>query len=464
MPLNETHDPQLTSWVGSANVAGCDFPLQNLPFGVFRRSGTGEAYRGGIAIGDQILDLAAVQLLQAFRAASVGELAGAAVAAAAQPQLNALMAEGSAAWSALRLAASRGLRAGSHLRAALESCLLPQAEAQFALPAQIGDYSDFFSSIHHAQNTGALFRPDQPLLPNYRWLPIAYHGRSSSIIVSGEPVVRPWGQSRRGSEPAPRFVPSERLDFELELGAFIGPGNVLGTSIDIAQAEAAVFGLCLLNDWSARDLQAWESQPLGPFLGKSFATTISPWIVTLEALEPYRVPWSRGTDDPPLMSYLDDQALHRRGAIDMELEVWLQTAAMRSAGAAPCRLLRSNYRHAYWCLAQLVAHHTVNGCNLRCGDLLGTGTQSGPDSAEAGSLLELSRAGRSPLSLPNGEQRSFLEDGDTVILRAFCAREGAVRIGFGEAQGRVVPARGRGGASSGQGAQTAETGEADDHG
>jgi fumarylacetoacetase len=441
MALNETHEPRLTSWIGTANAPGTDFPIQNLPLGVFRRAGSSEAYRGGVAIGDQILDLAAALKAGVFRAEAVGPAAAAAGLAASQPVLNELMAAGPEAWSALRLALSRALRAGSTQQAVLASCLLPQPQAHYALPARIGDYTDFYTSIYHATAVGRLFRPDQPLLPNYKWMPIGYHGRSSSIAISGREFVRPAGQILARGAAAPRLGESQRLDYELELGVFIGAGNALGTAIPIEAAEANVFGLCLLNDWSARDLQAWEYQPLGPFLGKNFATTISPWIVTLEALEPYRVPWSRPAEDPQPLGYLDAPDLRRRGAVDLQLEVWLQSAAMRRAGEAPCRLSHSNFKDAYWNIAQMLAHHTVNGCNLQPGDLLGTGTQSGPQAGQAGSLLELSDGGKQPLTLPDGETRRFLEDGDEVIMRGWCERAGLARVGFGELTGRVLAAR-----------------------
>jgi fumarylacetoacetase len=444
MALNETHDPRLESWVACANAPGTDFPLQNLPLAVFRRAGSSEAFRGGVAIGDQVVDLAAALNSNVFSAAALEPAAARAAAAAAQPLLNDFMAAGPQAWSALRLALSRLLRAGARQHAALESCLLPQAQAQFALPARIGDYTDFYTSIYHATAVGRLFRPDNPLLPNYKWMPIAYHGRSSSITISGQQFARPSGQIIAGDAAvgaAPTLGPSRRLDYELELGVFIGSGNALGTPIAIGDAESNVFGLCLLNDWSARDLQAWEYQPLGPFLGKNFATTISPWIVTLEALEPYRIPWTRPAEDPQPLAYLDSAAVRARGAIDLQLEVWLSTDAMRRAGQMLCRLSRSNFRHAYWNIAQMVAHHTVNGCNLQPGDLLGTGTQSGPQASEAGSLLELSDGGKRPLTLRDGETRRFLEDGDEVILRGWCERAGAARVGFGEAVGRVLSAR-----------------------
>lgn len=435
--LNETHDPLAQSWVASANAPDTDFPLQNLPFGVFRRQGSAEPCRGGVAIGDRIVDLAALQALGVFE----GE-AATALAAAAGPTLNPLMALGAPAASALRLALSRALREGSPLAARLDACLVAQAQAEYAVPAQIGDYTDFYTSIHHATNVGRLFRPDNPLLPNYQWVPIGYHGRCSSIGVSGQAFRRPLGQTRAPDAERPVLGPSRRLDYELELGVFIGRGNALGQPVPLDEAEDHVFGLCLFNDWSARDLQAWEYQPLGPFLSKNFASTLAPWIVTLEALAPYRVGWTRPAADPQPLAYLESPALRAAGAIDIRLEVALETAAMRAGGRAPARLSLTSFRHAYWSVSQMVAHHTVNGCNLSPGDLLGSGTQSGPTPAEAGSLLELTRGGKEPLPLPDGETRTFLDDGDTVILRGWCEREGYRRIGFGECRGTVLPANG----------------------
>lgn len=434
--LNETHDPALRSWVASAQAAGHDFPIQNLPFAVFRRAGRDESWRGGVAIGDQIVDLAAVAASGVFSG-----LAAQAVQAAAQDKLNALMALGAPAWSALRLALSRALRDGAPEQAALQTALVPQAEAEYDVPARIGDYTDFYTSVHHATNIGKQFRPDNPLLPNYKWVPIGYHGRASSIAISGQQFRRPVGQTKAPDADLPAFGPCKRLDYELELGIFIGGGNVLGEPVPMAQAEDKVFGLCLLNDWSARDVQAWEYQPLGPFLSKSFASTISPWIVTLEALAPYRCGWTRPAEDPQPLPYLDAPTLRESGAFDIELEVLIQTAAMREAGSAPQRLSLGNYRDAYWTVAQLVTHHTVNGCNLRPGDFFGSGTLSGPAPDQAGSLLELSGGGKTPLTLANGEKRVFLEDGDTIILRAVARRDGLPNIGFGEAAGTVLPAR-----------------------
>ncbi|MFS2138990.1 fumarylacetoacetase [Duganella sp. Dugasp56] len=433
--LNETHDPALNSWVESANTPDTDFPIQNLPFCVFRIKGSNRAFRGGIAIGDQILDLTELD----DTLADASTIARNAAALAMTDNLNLLMAAGQPAWSALRLELSRLLRSGSK---PLHSALVAQADAEYKLPAAIGDYTDFYTSIHHATSVGKLFRPDNPLLPNYKWVPIGYHGRASTIGVSSQEFQRPLGQTRPTSENgAPVFGPSRRMDYELEVGIFTGPGNKSGTPIDIQNAEAHIFGLCLLNDWSARDFQAWEYQPLGPFLSKNFATTISPWIVTLEALAPYRTSWQRPSSDPQPLPYLDSTELRNAGGFDIELEVQLQTSKMRQESLAPVRISRTNFRHSYWAVAQLVAHHTVNGCALRSGDLLGSGTQSGPEPAEAGSLLELSLGGVQPIGLPNGEQRVFLEDGDSVVMRGCASRDGYRRIGFGTVSGTVLPAR-----------------------
>jgi fumarylacetoacetase len=434
MQLNETHDPSLTSWVDSANTPGADFPIQNLPFCVFRPRGSSQAFRGGVAIGDRIVDMAA--LGDALSHADAD--ARTAAALATRDKLNGLMAAGPRAWSALRLALSRLLRSDAAPRPAL---LVAQSDAEYTVPAHIGDYTDFYTSVHHATAVGRLFRPDQPLLPNYKWVPIGYHGRSSTIGVSGQAFARPRGQVRGPTDPAPSFGPCKRLDYELEVGIFVGGGNDQGESIPAAEAEQHVFGLCLLNDWSARDVQAWEYQPLGPFLSKNFATTISPWIVTLEALAPYRAAWLRDAADPQPLPYLDYAGLRTGGGLDIELEVLLETDTMRRKGQVPARLSQSNFRHSYWTVAQLLAHHTVNGCALNPGDLLGSGTQSGPGAGEAGSLLELTVGGKQALTLPNGEQRVFLEDGDRIVLRGWAAAEGRPRIGFGEASGTVLPAR-----------------------
>jgi len=336
---------------------------------------------------------------------------------------------------------SRGLRAGAPQEQRWRDTLVAQSDAEFRLPAQVGDYTDFYTSIHHATNVGRLFRPDNPLLPNYRWVPIGYHGRSSSLGVSGESIRRPQGQTLAPGAAEPALGPSRRIDYELELGLFIGTANERGTPIPMAEAESHMFGLCLLNDWSARDLQAWEYQPLGPFLAKNFGTTLSPWIVTMDALAPFRTRFEREPGEPAPLAYLDspDNAAH--GAIDLTLEACLQTSRMRADGLAPTRLSIANFsRSSYWTLAQLVTHHTVNGCNLQPGDLLGSGTQSGPSEDEAGSLMELSKGGKQSMTLPSGETRTFLEDGDTVIFRGACTAPGAARIGFGEVRGTLLPA------------------------
>ena len=431
--LNETHEPTLKSWVATANAADGGFPIQNLPFGVFRRRGSDEPYRGGVAIGDQIVDLAAARrLFEGDAADAAGACAGS--------TLNALMAMGPGRWSALRLALSRGLRQGSPTESGLRACLVPQAQAEHAVAATIGDFTDFYASVHHATTVGKMFRPDNPLLPNYKWVPIAYHGRSSSIRVSGHRFARPMGQTKAPDAAAPTFGPSKRLDYELELGIFVGPGNEAGQRVPLTEAESHVFGLCVLNDWSARDIQAWEYQPLGPFLAKNFASTISPWIVTLEALEPFRCKWEREASDPQPLPYLESADNRERGALDVQLEVCLETAKARAQGSGETRLSRGNFKHAYWTAFQMLAHHTSNGCNLQPGDLLGTGTQSGPDPKDVGSILELTAGGKSPVALPTGEMRSFIEDGDTVIMRAWCERPGYPRIGFGDCAGTVVPA------------------------
>jgi fumarylacetoacetase len=433
--VDATHDPKLSSWVASANAAARDFPIQNLPFAVFRRAGSREPFRGGVAIGTEILDLGALAALGPFAG-----LAAEALALAAQPKLNALMGAGSEAAAALRQALSAALRAGSPLEPRLRGLLVPQGGAEYALAAQVGDYTDFYASIHHATAVGRLFRPDNPLLPNYKWVPIAYHGRSSSLRVSGFDVVRPSGQVLPAGAAAPALAATRRLDYELEVGVFIGRGNALGARVPLGEAESHVFGLCLLNDWSARDIQSWEYQPLGPFLAKNFATTVSPWVVTLEALAPFRSPWSRPPGEPPPLPYLDDAEVRRSGGFDLELEVWLDTARMRAAGGAPQRLSHSNFRDSWWTVSQMVTHHSVNGCNLEPGDLFGSGTQSGPDADEAGSLLELSGGGERAIMLAGGEQRTFLEDGDRVTFRAWCERPPFRRIGFGELTGTVLPA------------------------
>lgn len=431
---DSTHDSALRSWVESANSPLTDFPIQNLPFARFRTHGS-EPWRIGVAIGDQVLDLRLASELCPWPArVSVW------LEPLAAGDLNAFMALGPRPRRSLRAALSAALSESSDQGPFLELCLVPQAQAQYSLPCQIGDYTDFFAGIHHAMTVGRLFRPDNPLHPNYRWVPVGYHGRTSSLRPSGSPVRRPNGQYKLPDQDVPTFGPSRRLDYELELGVLIGTSNDLGQPRTMQQAEEDWFGVVLLNDWSTRDIQSWESQPLGPFLSKSFATTLSPWVVTREALEPFRVPFERAEGEPAPLPYLDSPENREYGHIDMHLEVLLQSAAMRERGQDPVRLSHSNAKDAYWTIAQLLAHHTVNGCNLQPGDLLGTGTLSGSRPEQGGSLLELSAGGWQPLILPGGETRSFLLDGDSVILRGWCERKGARRIGLGSCVGTVEPA------------------------
>ncbi len=413
---DQTHDPTLTSWVTSAN-GHTDFPIQNLPFGLF--SPADEAPRPGVAIGDHILEL------QALVAAGLSrEVPQTVEAILATPSLR----------KTLRQQLSRLLSDGKY-RAAAEPYLHLAADCTVHLPARIGDYTDFYVGIHHATQVGKLFRPDNPLLPNYKHVPIGYHGRASSIRPSGVDVVRPSGQTKAPDAEAPTFGPTKRLDFELELGVWIGQGNGLGQPIAIADATRHIGGFCLLNDWSARDFQAWEYQPLGPFLAKNFHTTISPWIITPEALEPFRAAQApRPEGDPRPLPYLWDDADQATGNLSLDLEVWLKTAQM----SEPMRLSHSHTRHMYWTFAQIVAHHASNGCNLMPGDLLGTGTLSGPDKANAGSLLELSEGGKTPIELPSGETRTFLQDGDEIILRARATAPGQISIGFGDCSAKIA--------------------------
>jgi fumarylacetoacetase len=436
--LDATHDAARRSWLDSANVPGADFPLQNLPLGVFRTGAA--APRIGVAIGGSVLDLGAALEVGAL------ELNLQVAEACCAPRLNALMGLGAAARGEMRRAVHSLLAEGSPLakdRAARERMLRAIGEVELVLPADIGDYTDFYASIDHATHVGAMFRPDQPLLANYKWVPIGYHGRASSVVASGAPVRRPLGQAKPVDAVTPRFGPSKQLDYELEVGAWIAEGNPLGEPIPIAEADRHLFGISLLNDWSARDIQAWEYQPLGPFLAKNFLTTVAPWVVTMEALAPFRVPApARPTGDPAPLPYLDDAGDRAAGALALTLEVRLASAAMRARGLAPVRLSRSDFGRMYWTLGQLVAHHASNGCNLRPGDLLGSGTVSGPEEGERGCLLELTWRGKEPLALPTGERRAFLEDGDEVVITGWCERPGAARIGLSECRGTVVPALG----------------------
>ena len=436
--LDETHDPKVQSWVESANDPGADFPIQNLPFGVFRRRDAGAEASVGVAIGDRILDLDGMQSEGLLAEKSVRLAAN----ACASDSLNPLMELGAGPRRALRrrLHAILSADAPASDREAAARHLVAQSSVDMLLPASVGDYTDFYASIFHATNVGKLFRPDNPLLPNYKFIPIGYHGRASSLVVSGTPVRRPCGQTRDG-DAAPKFGPTKALDYELEVGFFVSAGNRLGETIPIAEAEEHIFGICLVNDWSARDIQAWEYQPLGPFLGKSFATSLSPWVVTMEALAPFRVAaFARAEGDPAPLPYLFDPSDQEYGGLDLSLEVSLLSPRMRENGIAPIVLGRSNFRDLYWTIAQMLTHHASNGCNMRPGDLLASGTVSGADKTARGCLLELTSRGKDPVMLPAGEQRKFLENGDEIILRGFCERNGFRRIGLGNCRGTILPA------------------------
>jgi fumarylacetoacetase len=438
--INETHDPNLRSWVESANDPNTDFPIQNLPIGLFNRNDNGSMLRIGMAIGDQILDL--------FECCLAGILKKYDISYYYSGNLNLLMRLDRLVGVTLRRQAMELLREDNttiqdYQKAHPNECsfLVPMSEAEMSLPISIGDYTDFYASVYHATNIGKMFRPDQPLMPNYKWVPIGYHGRASSIVVSGAPIRRPAGQTKDDNAEAPTFGPSKVLDYELEVGFFVGQGNEQGRPIKITEAEDHVFGLCLVNDWSARDIQRWEYQPLGPFLSKSFATTVSPWIVTMEALAPFRAPaFKRPEGDPEPLPYLDSPENRERGGFDIKLEVSISTEQMREKGIAPQRLSASNARDLYWTFAQMLTHHTSNGCNLRPGDLIASGTVSGAKKDSLGCLIELTRRGAEPIDLPTGETRRFLQDGDEVIFRGYCEREGFRRIGFGECRGIVTPA------------------------
>ena len=429
MTVDHTHDPSLQSWVTSAN-GHADFPIQNLPFGVF--GPLAGAPRGGVAIGDRILDLRALH-----EAGLLDEEAQLALGACIGPALNAFLAMGPGPRHALRDAISTLLQEGSDERPHL---LHNAADVTMYVPATIGDYTDFYAGIHHATAVGKLFRPDAPLMPNYKWVPIGYHGRASSVRVPGD-VRRPNGQRKSASETVPTFGPSRNLDYEMELGIWVGAGNAPGAPIPIGEAAAHIGGYCLLNDWSARDIQGWEYQPLGPFLAKSFCTTISPWIITPEALAPFRLAQApRPENDPAPLPYLQDEQDQAQGALSLELEVLLVTPGMRKQRLAAHRLSLGSSTDLYWTPAQLLAHHASNGCNMNPGDLLGTGTISAAGSEGCGSLLEITQGGRAPITLPSGEERRFLEDGDEVVLRARARRPGAASIGFGECRGVIMPA------------------------
>jgi fumarylacetoacetase len=428
--IDDSHNPKLQSWVVSAN-GHPDFPIQNLPLGVFSVGPKGP--RIGVAIGDSVLDLNSL--------ATAGLFDSHWTLALSLGCLNAWFAHGPEDSANLRRRLSELLSHEGH-RAAVEPHLVGRERVTMHLPCTIGDYTDFYVGIHHATNVGKQFRPDQPLLPNYKYVPIGYHGRASSVRVSGHPVIRPKGQRKPPDAEVPDYGPSRRLDYELELGIFIGRGNELGKAIPIGEAGGHIAGYCLLNDWSARDLQAWEYQPLGPFLAKNFLTSISPWVVTPEALAPFRRPMPPRPDgDPAPLPYLWDDDDQQGGGLGIGLEVSLLTSAMRDAAMAPHRLSRGEAVAAmYWSAAQIVAHHSSNGCNLQPGDLIGTGTLSTAEENGLGSLLEISRGGKAPIQLPSGETRSFLEDGDELILAARCKAAGAVTIGFGSCSGKILPA------------------------
>ncbi|MEP6904908.1 MAG: fumarylacetoacetase [Gemmatimonadales bacterium] len=435
--MNATHATTLQSWVDSANEPGIDFPIQNLPYGIFSVAGEKSAARRvGVAIGDLILDVtAAVQAGLVPRSP--------AAAACASQTLNTLMQLGRGDLSALRAALSDvltlGSRSGQRAIAARESVLVPMEHATLHLPANIGDYTDFYASIYHATNVGKMFRPDNPLLPNYKYVPIGYHGRASSVVVSGTEIRRPRGQTKAADAESPAFGPSRMLDYESELGLFIGRGNDIGASVSIGEAEGHVFGYCLVNDWSARDIQSWEYQPLGPFLAKNFATTISPWVVTREAVEPYRTAaFERPEGDPAPLEYLSSKENECSGGLDAILEVHVSSRAMRDRKLPSLLLSRTPFSSMYWTMAQMLTHHASNGCNLRTGDLIASGTVSGPTTDQMGCLLEITRRGALPITLPTGEVRKFLEDGDEVIMTGFLQAEGRPRLGFGECRGTIL--------------------------
>jgi fumarylacetoacetase len=419
--IDHTHDPALTSWVASANTPDSDFPIQNLPFGRFRVANDPE-WRIGVAIGDQVLDVCQAALVP-------------------DSDMNRLMDLSASERITLRRALSVGLRSGSDRASAWQEALHSIARVELGVPCRVGDYTDFYVGIHHATAVGKLFRPDAPLLPNYKWVPIGYHGRSSTLLPSGQPFHRPRGQIKATPGADPILVPTRRLDFELEVGMFIGRGNPIGQPITLDKAEQHLFGIVLFNDWSARDIQAWEYQPLGPFLSKNFASTISPWIVTMEALAPFRLPFARASGEPRPLPYLDGEQNTLTGAVDIQLEVHMRTESMRNAGLSAQRISTSNFAtSAYWTPAQLVTHHTVNGCSLSSGDLLGSGTLSGEQPEQAGSLLELTEGGRRAIELPNGETRTFIEDGDSIQLIGRCSRDGFRSIGFGPCDATVLAA------------------------
>jgi fumarylacetoacetase len=435
---NETHDQNLKSWVESANHANTDFPIQNLPFCVFTRACTYENVRVGVAIGDFVLDVYACYECCLFD----DESFTIAVSANNYCLDHSVMKKNVNLQTAFRRRLVEILSDGvdEETQKNVKRNLIPMDEVEFHMPVHIGDYTDFYCSIFHATNVGSMFRPDNPLLPNYKYVPIGYHGRASSIVVSGTEITRPKGQNRSDENAAPEYIPAKSLDYEMEVGFFVGSGTELGETISIDDAEKHIFGLCLVNDWSARDIQAWEYQPLGPFLAKNFATSISPFVVTMEALAPFRTnAFARDENDPKPLGYLSSDENEKNGGFDINLEVYLQTQKMRDENAEPFLLSRSNTKDLYWTIGQMLTHHASNGCNLQTGDLMATGTVSGDSKDSRGCLLELTWRGKEPIELPNGETRRFLEDGDEVIMKGFCEREGFKRIGFGECRGMILP-------------------------
>lgn len=430
--INETHDPELQSWVESANDPNTDLPIQNLPFcRALDTKSSGDIFVG-VAIGDKVLELSDDVCAALGTSYPFGETSQAVITGVSPQRL-----------SELRRAVSRGLAsdAADDVRETLSFDLHALDDCEILPAFRIGDYTDFYCSIFHATNVGSMFRPDNPLMPNYKYIPIGYHGRASSIVLSGEDIKRPHGQNRSDAEKPPIFVPSRNLDYEMELGFFVGQGNELGSPIPIERAEEHIFGVCLVNDWSARDMQGWEYQPLGPFLAKNFATSISPFVVTMEALAPFRTKaFERAEEDPQPLEYLSSERDRRFGGLDINLEVYIETERMRKENAAPFRLSRSNTKDLYWTIGQMLTHHASNGCNLQTGDLLATGTVSGREKDERGCLLELTWRGKEPIEMPTGEERRFLEDGDEIIMKGFCEREGFRRIGLGECRGRIIPA------------------------
>ncbi|CAN5748070.1 fumarylacetoacetase [soil metagenome] len=433
--INETHDQNLKSWIESANAPDTDFPIQNLPFCSFQQKEVHSTERIGVIIGDQVLNLSTFcqenLLDEQFSGVFTPQIR----------YLNFLTTLPTNFQTYFRKRLIESFREDSTEKEIVSKHLIPVKQVEFQNPWLIGDYTDFYCSIYHAMNVGKLFRPDNPLMSNYKWIPIGYHGRASSIVVSGQDVVRPKGQNHSNEDAPPVYIPSKALDYEMEVGFFVGKGNNLGETIDIKDAEEHIFGLCLVNDWSARDIQGWEYQPLGPFLGKSFATTVSPFVVTMEALAPFRVPaFERDAGDPQPLDYLASEANEKFGGLDIKLDVYIQTEKMRSENIEPHLLSRSNLKDLYWTIGQMLTHHASNGCNLQTGDLMATGTVSGQEDSERGCLLEMTKRGAEPVTLPSGETRKFLEDGDEIIMKGFCEREGFRRIGFGECRGRIVPA------------------------